>query len=86
MSENTGHASGLSGSAEGGGISDVDLSGIGQPPGGPLILSNSRVILNLLSGSPAITLRGGGIAATNNPVTLTNSLIAGNDPDQCDGC
>jgi hypothetical protein len=86
VSANTGHASGLSGSAQGGGISDVDLSGIGQPPGGPLILTNSRVLLNLLSGSTAITLQGGGIAATNNPVTLTNSVIAGNSPDQCDGC
>jgi hypothetical protein len=86
VSRNTGHASGLSGSAQGGGISDVDLSGIGQPPGGPLILTNSRVVLNLLSGNPPITLQGGGIAATNNPVTLTNTLIAGNSPDQCDGC
>jgi hypothetical protein len=83
---NTGHATGLSGSAQGGGISDVDLSGIGQPPGGPLTLTNSRVVRNRLSGSPAITLQGGGIAATNNPVTLSNSLIAHNNPDQCDGC
>jgi hypothetical protein len=82
----TGRASGLSGSAQGGGISDVDLSGIGQPPGGPLTLTNSRVVFNLLSASPAISIQGGGIAATNNPVTLTNSLIAGNFPDQCDGC
>jgi hypothetical protein len=69
VSANTGHASGLSGSAQGGGISDVDLSGIGQPPGGPLILTNSRVVFNVLSASPAVTLRGGGIAATNNAVT-----------------
>lgn len=86
VSRNAGHATGLSGSAQGGGISDVDLSGIGQPPGGPLILTNSRVVRNRLSGSPAITLQGGGIAATNNPVTLSNSLIARNNPDQCDGC
>jgi hypothetical protein len=83
---NTGYATGLSGSAQGGGISDVDLSGIGQPPGGPLELTNSRVVHNRLSGSPAITLKGGGIAATKNPVTLSNSLIAHNHPDQCDGC
>ena len=86
VSGNTGQASGLGGGAQGGGISDVDLSGIGQPPGGPLVLTNSRVVLNLLSGTPAITLDGGGIAATNNIVTLTNSLIVGNFPDQCDGC
>ncbi len=83
---NTGYATGLSGSAQGGGISDVDLSGINQPPGGPLTLTNSRVVHNRLSGSPAITLQGGGIAATNNPVTLTNTLIAHNHPDQCFGC
>ena len=86
VSGNSGQASGLSGTAQGGGISDVDLSGIGQPPGGPLTLTNSRVTSNVLSGSLAITLQGGGIAATNNPVTLTNSLIAGNSPDQCEGC
>ena len=80
VSGNTGQASGLDGSAQGGGISDVDLSGIGQPPGGPLVLTNSRVVLNLLSGTPSITRDGGGIAATNNIVTLTNSLIAGNSP------
>ena len=39
----------------------------------------------MLSGSSAITLQGGGIFATN-PVTLTNTLIAGNLPDQCDSC
>jgi hypothetical protein len=88
VSRNTGHASGLTGSAQGGGISDADLSGIDQPPGGPLILTNSRVTFNALSASPAITTQGGGIFATNptNPVTLSNSLIANNNPDQCDGC
>jgi hypothetical protein len=86
VSGNTGDARGLSGSAQGGGISDVDLSSIGQPPGGPLILTSSRVVFNLLSGSPAITLQGGGIAVTNNSVTLTNTQIALNRPGQCDGC
>ena len=82
---NTGHATGRTGSAQGGGIFAVDESATGGPPGGPLILTNSNITHNRLSGSTGITLQGGGIFATN-PVTLTNSLIANNDPDQCDGC
>jgi hypothetical protein len=39
----------------------------------------------VLKGSPAITLQGGGIYATN-PVSQTNSAIAKNVPDQCVGC
>ena len=85
VSRNTGRATGLTGIAQGGGIFAVDESAIGGPPGGPLTLTNSRVVSNLLTGSPTITLQGGGIFATN-PVTLTNSLIAGNSPDQCEGC
>jgi len=83
---NTGDANGVSGSAQGGGVYDVDLSGIGGPPGGPLILINSRVLLNVLSGNSAVLLQGGGIFASSNPVTLTNSQVALNQPDQCDGC
>jgi hypothetical protein len=72
-------------SAQGGGIFAVDESASDGPPDGPLILTNSRVTTNVLSGSSAITVQGGGIFATN-PVTLTNTLIAGNLPDQCDSC
>ena len=64
VSGNTGHASGVTGSAQGGGIFAVDESATGGPPGGPLILTNSRIVSNLLSGSPAVTLQGGGIFAT----------------------
>jgi hypothetical protein len=84
VSGNTASASGLSGFARGGGIFDVDESPNG-PPGGLLTLINSRVIRNVLSGSSAITLQGGGIYATNS-VLLTNSVIALNIPDQCFGC
>ena len=85
VSRNTGHASANNGTAQGGGIFAVDQSANGGPPGGPLILTNSRVTSNILSGNPAITLQGGGIFATD-PVTLTNTLIARNLPDQCGGC
>jgi len=81
---NTADASGLAGFARGGGIFDVDESPNG-PAGGLLTLINSRVTGNALSGSAAITLQGGGIFATN-PVSLTNSMITGNVPDQCFGC
>jgi hypothetical protein len=84
VSGNTADASGLAGFARGGGIFDVDESPNG-PPGGLLTLINSRVTGNALSGSAAITLQGGGIFATN-PVSLTNSMIVGNVPDQCFGC
>ena len=81
---NTAEASGLAGFARGGGIFDVDESPNG-PPGGLLTLINSRVTGNALSGSAAITLQGGGIFTTN-PVSLTNSMIVGNVPDECFGC
>jgi hypothetical protein len=81
---NTADASGLAGFARGGGIFDVDLSPTG-PPGGLLTLINSRVTGNTLNGSVAITLQGGGIFATN-PVSLTNSMITSNVPDQWLGC
>jgi len=84
VSGNTADATGLSGFARGGGIFDIDASPDG-PSGGPLTLINSDVTANTLSGSSAITLQGGGIFATN-PVTLLNSLIANNAPDQCVGC
>jgi len=40
---------------------------------------------NSLTGSPGITLQGGGLFTTL-PVTLHNSVISGNIPDQCFGC
>ena len=64
VSGNTGHARGLTGSAQGGGIFAVDESASDGPPGGPLILTNSGITTNVLSGSSAITLQGGGIFAT----------------------
>jgi hypothetical protein len=77
-------ASGANGSARGGGIFDgVNPDG---PPGGPLLLQNSNLIGNVLSGGTGLTLRGGGLYIESNPLTLSNSLIANNLPDQCFGC
>jgi hypothetical protein len=82
VSGNTGTASGTSGFAEGGGIANYPLPG-GPPLG--LTLTNSLVTHNSLSGSPGITIQGGGIFTTD-PVKLLHSLVAQNQPDQCYGC
>jgi hypothetical protein len=76
-------AAGASGSARGGGIYDgFNPDG---PPGGPLVLQNSPVTANTLSGA-GLTLQGGGIFLQDQPITLTHSLITQNVPDQCFGC
>jgi hypothetical protein len=48
------------------------------------VLSDSRITTNQLSGSPQIMLEGGGLFVTN-PLTLTHTLISGNNPDNCAG-
>jgi hypothetical protein len=40
----------------------------------------------MLTGGAAITLNGGGLYLQGEPLTMTNSLIAENTPDQCFGC
>ena len=52
VSGNTGHAIGLTGSAQGGGIFDVDESAINGPPGGPLMLTNMEVAVSAWMPSP----------------------------------
>jgi hypothetical protein len=87
VSGNTVNAAGASGTARGGGIFDVAFSdGPNGPPGGPLVLQNSKVTASKLNGTAGLTLQGGGIYLQNEPITLTNSLISGNIPDQCFGC
>ena len=84
---NTGDAIGASGSAQGGGIFDAAFPfGPDGPPGGPLVLQNSKLTGNVLTGSSGFTLQGGGLYIQNEPLTSTNTLIAGNTPDQCFGC
>jgi hypothetical protein len=82
VSDNIGKANGPTGASEGGGIwNGIELSG----PPVTLTLENTIVTRNTLTGSAGITLRGGGLF-TNQPVTLTQSLIVHNAPDQCFGC
>jgi hypothetical protein len=75
-------ATGSGGSAQGGGIwNGVDLSG----PPVELTLRNSSVTRNVLTASEGIARQGGGLFTTS-PVTLDNTRIAQNRPDQCFGC
>jgi hypothetical protein len=77
-------ANGTAGSADGGAIWDGD-PGDGRTPS--LNVSDSTITANTLVGSGGVTLRGGGIFTTF-PATLelTRTVVAGNRPDQCDGC
>lgn len=87
VTRNAGSVTGASGSALGGGIYDVAFPfGQDGPPGGPLVLQNSAVTANALTGSAAITLQGGGLYLLGEPLTRTNSTIAQNTPDDCFGC
>jgi hypothetical protein len=81
ISGNRGVANGPSGFATGGGI----VNGFFGGPA-PLTMNDSRVTNNDLSGSPAVALSGGGIYTVGFPITLTNTVVAHNTPDNCEGC
>ena len=82
VSNNSGTASGPAGIVQGGGIwNGIDLSG----PPVQLTLTRTAVTGNALRAGPGSTVQGGGLFTTL-PVTRTDSLIAGNIPDQCSGC
>jgi hypothetical protein len=82
ISGNTGKAAGPSGTDQGGGIWNGDLD-YGLPI--QLALRDVMVSDNTLIGTPGISLQGGGVF-TAFPVTLRDSLLDGNIPDQCFGC
>jgi putative cofactor-binding repeat protein len=83
VSGNSGAAQGSTGAAQGGGILDIDQSADGWP-GGPLYLVDSHVSGNQLSGGPGIAIHGGGIYLTYS-LSLLNSTVSGNVPDNCFG-
>jgi hypothetical protein len=86
VSGNTVDATGASGTVRGGGVFDAAFpDGPDGAPGGPLVLQNSRLTGNALTGSGLI-VHGGGLYLENEPLTFLNSLIANNVPDQCFGC
>ena len=85
VSNNSASATGPSGSAHGGGI----WNGMPFAPDGPtphLVLENTLVTRNALSASPGLSVQGGGLFTPGFAITLVNSLIAHNAPDQCFGC
>jgi hypothetical protein len=59
----------------------VDLSG----PPVQLTVAHSNVTRNLAAGTSGVAASGGGLF-TNTPVTLLDTRIALNRPDQCVGC
>jgi hypothetical protein len=50
-----------------------------------LTLTGSHITGNTLRATPGITVSGGGVFSTY-PVTVANSVITRNSPDQCVGC
>lgn len=82
---NTSVITGQDGLGRGGGIYDGPTPFEGLQ-GSELVLVNSKVTGNSLSGSAGTTLQGGGLYVEGQPVTLTHGVIAGNSPDQCFGC
>ena len=81
INSNRGTASGPTGSSYGGGI----VNGFFGGPA-PLTLQESRVSNNVLSGSAGITSFGGGIYTVGFPITLSNTVVSHNAPDDCEGC
>jgi hypothetical protein len=88
VTANDGTATGASGLALGGGI--LNIAFFGSPP--TLTLTDSVITANTLTASPGITVQGGGLYTLDLfgsgafPVTLTQTVIEGNQPDQCVGC
>jgi hypothetical protein len=72
---------GATGATHGGGIYNDTL--FGSAPS--LTITDSVITANRLTASPGVTPLGGGLF-TAFPIALTNTTIAGNQPDQCDGC
>ena len=82
ISGNTGTALAPSGFAQGGGIWNGEVF---APPPLSLLVQDSAITGNLVTGSPGVNVSGGGIFTTS-PITLAHSLVAGNRPNQCTGC
>lgn len=82
VERNVAVAKGPTGVAQGGGIwNGAELAD--QPV--ELTLTDSSVTHNILDASSGIPPQGGGIYTTL-PITLNNTVVAYNVPDQCAGC
>jgi hypothetical protein len=82
VSNNTGATNGPAGEAQGGGIFNGHF---GPDLTVQLTLADSAVTHNTLRASAGITVQGGGLFSTF-PMTLKDSSITQNSPDQCSGC
>jgi hypothetical protein len=69
---------------EGGGIWNDVIGGPGFPQVAKLDLIDSSVCRESARCKSWVDRLGGGVFA-GSPVSLTNSVIAGNSPDQCSG-
>jgi hypothetical protein len=69
------------GAAQGGGIWNGPCGGVAPA----MTLIDSAVTHNSLTASPGIPVQGGGVFNLGT-LTLRNSVISGNTPDQCYGC
>jgi hypothetical protein len=79
---NSAVATGPGGVVHGGGISNETFPGDSAPM---LTLIDSVIMANKLSASPGVRPQGGGLF-TDAPVSMTRTVIAANQPDQCFGC
>jgi hypothetical protein len=88
LAANSASATGVGGFNLGGGILNV-LFGGGPPE---LTVTDSVITANRLAASEAVISQGGGLytvdpfSGTPFPVDLSQTVIAGNSPDQCVGC
>jgi hypothetical protein len=85
IARNAGQAIGTSGFARGGGIWQGQVFNEG---GLPISLALERTIVtrNRLAGSDGIEVAGGGVFTDGFPISLDESRVFGNSPDQCVGC
>jgi hypothetical protein len=82
VDHNRGVVTAPAGDAQGGGVWSSDKA-FGPPV--QLTIDRSALIGNVLRGTRAITVQGGGLFTTL-PVAIRNTVIARNEPDQCSGC
>ncbi len=85
VAANVTSAVGPAGVAQGGGLWNGFVSLPGFPENVQLTLRDVRVTGNKLTGSAGMGIEGGGIF-TEFPITMSGTVIAGNQPDQCSGC
>jgi hypothetical protein len=82
VTRNVATASGPAGFAQGGGVWNGLVF---NPPPVQLALVNTRIEQNTITATPGVSVAGAGLF-TQFPVTLANSRIEQNAPDDCAGC